>query len=127
MLDEKDIAILRVLRKNARTTYTEIAKQTGFTTPTVTSRLARLNLQFTSILDFAKIGYPIRFWVMCEEKDYQKLEEAASTAYKLNDGRIMAECLFESNSKAYEVLENINCEKIQVVEDVAKERFLTIP
>lgn len=127
MLDKSDCRILKTLRKNSRASAAEIARITGISPASAAARLAKLkkDLRFTCLIDFEKIGYPIRFWVICRDEDYQKISNTASTAYRLKDDRIMAECIFENNSQAHELLEGIKCEKIEIVEDIAKERFMT--
>jgi DNA-binding Lrp family transcriptional regulator len=59
-LDDKDRAIIRVLEKDGRKSFRQIARETGISTPTVKARFTRLiNIGFlksvSPVFDFSKI------------------------------------------------------------------------
>ena len=59
-LDDTDLAIIRVLDKDGRKSFRQIARETGISTPTVKARFTRLiNIGFlksvSPIFDFSKI------------------------------------------------------------------------
>lgn len=61
-LDEKDLTILRRLYRNARTSFTELAKELGISDVAVKKRVKRLEEQgvitgYTVVVDAGKLGY----------------------------------------------------------------------
>jgi len=63
-IDEKDRKILEILIQNARTSYTEIAKQIGLSDVAVIKRIKKLEelgiiKRYTIIVDPAKLGYKL--------------------------------------------------------------------
>lgn len=68
MIDEKDMEILRVLRKNAKSSVNRIAKVTGIPPATVHHRLRKLDSggiirRYTVELDNAKMGFSLGAYV----------------------------------------------------------------
>ncbi len=62
VLDDKDLAILRMLAENARITYTEIAKRIGLSDVAVIKRIRKLEQmgiirRYTIDVDPARLGY----------------------------------------------------------------------
>ena len=60
-LDDKDIAIIKALLKDARKSFRQISRETGITTPTVKARFERLvNIGFIKgvlpVFDFGKVN-----------------------------------------------------------------------
>lgn len=63
-LDEKDKLIVNMLIKNARTSYTDIAKAVDLKSPTVIDRIKRLEndgfiKSYSADIDYKKFGYDI--------------------------------------------------------------------
>ncbi len=61
-LDDKDMAILRILAENSRTPYTEIAKRVGLSDVAVIKRVRKLESLgvikgYTVVIDPSKLGY----------------------------------------------------------------------
>lgn len=81
-MDENDLKIIRLLKKNGRMRNTEIAKKVNLSEATVRNRLKRLFeeefIQVVAILNHAKMGYGIsgniRFKVDLKKAD-QVIEE----------------------------------------------------
>lgn len=70
MLDEKDILIIDVLRKNSRLSTNEIWKKTGIPQTTVHNRMKKLKERgiieyFTIKLDRKKIGKGLAAYIFC--------------------------------------------------------------
>lgn len=62
MLDEKDLKIIEILRENARTSYTDIARKLGISDVAVLKRIRKLEQlgvirKYTVIVDPKKLGY----------------------------------------------------------------------
>ncbi len=62
ILDEKDLKILEILKRNARATYTEIAKEVGLSDVAVLKRVRSLEQKgvikkYTIKIDNEKLGY----------------------------------------------------------------------
>lgn len=68
MLDEKDMEILRILRKNSKSSVNAIAKATGIPPATVHHRMRKLDSEgvirrYTVELDDAKMGFSLGAYV----------------------------------------------------------------
>ena len=62
ILDEKDLKIIEILRENARTSYTDIARQLGISDVAVLKRIRKLEQlgvirKYTIVVDPKKLGY----------------------------------------------------------------------
>lgn len=62
MLDEKDLKIIEILKENARTSYTDIARQLGISDVAVLKRIRKLEQlgvirKYTIIVDPRKLGF----------------------------------------------------------------------
>jgi Lrp/AsnC family leucine-responsive transcriptional regulator len=84
MIDEIDWKILRELQKDARTSYTEISRRIGLTTPAIIERIrkmedARIITGYRAEIDTAKIGLPITAFVRMSISgvDYSHIIEVA--------------------------------------------------
>lgn len=63
-VDEKDLKIIEILKKNARTPYTEIARKLGISDVAILKRVKKLEQQgvikkYTILLDPKKLGYNV--------------------------------------------------------------------
>ncbi len=78
-LDDTDLSILRLLRKNARMSYMEMSRRTGIADATIQHRLKRLRekgaLKFTVMVDPAASGYRVMA-IMLVQTDTEKHDEA---------------------------------------------------
>ena len=78
-LDDTDLSILRLLRENARMSYTDMSRRTGIADATIQHRLKRMRkkgiLRFTLTLDPAASGYQVMA-VMLVQTDTDKHDEA---------------------------------------------------
>lgn len=130
--NEKDLWVLSLLRSNARLAVVEIGRKTGMPASTVFDRMKKLHplvLKYTTLIDFAEFGQPIRLVLLMNGSCLESLMEAkaVNSIYRLADGELLAECVFADNAKAQDFLESFQCDIHQVVtviEDVIREKFL---
>ncbi|MGC2873435.1 Lrp/AsnC family transcriptional regulator [Ihubacter sp. mB4P-1] len=81
-LDEIDVKILNMLKKNARTPLKELSAEVFLTTPAVSSRMEKLEREgyikgYHAALDMEKLGYGIKAFIMItvEPEDSKKFYE----------------------------------------------------
>ncbi|MBI2141514.1 Lrp/AsnC family transcriptional regulator [Candidatus Woesearchaeota archaeon] len=87
VLDEKDSAIVAVLKENAKLSTHQIAKRTRIPITTVHNRIKKLEKRgvirgYTVILDNKKIGKPLAAFIMVTV-DYKRLKELKRSQYEL--------------------------------------------
>ena len=87
MIDEIDRKILRELQEDARTSYAELGRRVGLTTPAVIERVRKLEdagiiIGYRADIDTAKIGLPITAFVRMSivGVDYSHIIEVAQQA-----------------------------------------------
>ena len=84
MIDEIDRKILRELQEDARTSYAELGRRVGLTTPVVIERVRKLEdagiiIGYRADIDTAKVGLPITAFVRMSISgvDYSHIIEVA--------------------------------------------------
>lgn len=84
MIDEIDWKILLELQKDARTSYTELSRRIGLTTPAIIERIRKLEdakiiTGYRAEIDTAKVGLPILAFVRMSISgvDYSHIVEVA--------------------------------------------------
>lgn len=84
MLDEIDRKILKELQEDARTSYAELGRRVGLTTPAVIERVRKLEdagiiMGYRAEIDTAKVGLPITAYVRMSISgvDYSHIIEVA--------------------------------------------------
>ncbi len=140
----QDMHILRHLRRNSRANLTTISRKTGIPVSTIFDKLRGFEngivQRFTTIVDFAKLGYPIRAKIMLRVdpahkelvKSFLIAHDRVNNLYRINNGfDYSAECLFESIKEAEEFLElietkfNITAKSVyHIIDDLAREKAL---
>jgi Lrp/AsnC family leucine-responsive transcriptional regulator len=87
MIDDIDRNILAVLQTNARTSYAELGRQVGLTTPAVIERVRKLEdagviTGYRVEIDTAKVGLPITAFVRMSITgvDYSHIIEVAQSS-----------------------------------------------
>jgi len=87
MVDEIDKKILRELQQDARTSYAELGRRVGLTTPAVIERVRKLEdagiiTGYRAEIDTAKVGLPITAFVRMSITgvDYSHIIEVATEA-----------------------------------------------
>lgn len=143
----KDVLLCSRLRDNARETLTRMSKKTGIPVSTLYDRLQAhkggLIKGFTSIIDFAKLGYAVRanLLVKANYYDREKVRAFLEGAYAANTVQqlgssydFLAECLFTSfeeleafKARLHEAGTIERLDVFIVVSDVKREGFLRGP
>jgi DNA-binding Lrp family transcriptional regulator len=141
-----DLRILQHLRANARTSLTSISKRTGIPVSTIFDRIRNYQDQvvrrFTALLDFEKLGYPVRVNIFLKVDPQQRdgvrshllLHDSVNNLYRINNGYdYAAECLFTSIKEVEEFVEELESQfKIldksvfHIIDDLAREKALTV-
>lgn len=87
MLDEIDQKVLHILQEDARTSYAELGRQVGLTTPSVIERVRKLEdskiiTGYRAEIDTARVGLPILAFVRMSITgvDYSHIIEVAESS-----------------------------------------------
>jgi len=87
MLDEIDQKLLHILQEDARTSYAELGRQVGLTTPSVIERVRKLEdskiiTGYRAEIDTARVGRPILAFVRMSITgvDYSHIIEVAESS-----------------------------------------------
>jgi Lrp/AsnC family leucine-responsive transcriptional regulator len=141
-----DLRILKHLRHNARMNLTTISRKTGIPVSTIFDKLRGYEtdvvVRFTTIVDFAKLGYPVRANIFlkvdpaCRDaiKTYLLAHDRVNNLFRINNGYdYAAECLFSSIKEVEEFVETLEEQfKIvdktvfHVIDDLAREKALSV-
>ena len=140
-MKEKDIEIIKHLRKNARISLADISRDTGMPISTVFDKLNKLenNLirKHTTLLDFPALGYALKvnFLLKCKDKDKTKEflmnHKNVNTLYRLNNGMdFLVEVIFKDMNEMEDFSEKLDelgmqkNERYHIIEELKKEDFL---
>lgn len=144
-ITRKDILLCTRLRENARETLTRMSKKTGIPVSTLYDRLQThtggLIKGFTSLIDFALLGYDVRAHMLIKV-NYYDLEiirafltnaHCANNVQSINGSYdFTAECVFRTLDELERFKKRLheagNVERLEVfiiVSDLKRERFLT--
>ena len=121
MIDEKDLKIIKILLRNARATYTEIAKELNLTEAAARKRVKRLeNLGvikgYKAIIDYKKLGYSIISLTGIDTEPEALLDVAKQLINKSwinalfltsGDHMIMAEIIAKDNTEFMKIQDEI--------------------
>jgi len=141
MIKDKDVKILKFLRKNARTSLADISRETNIPISTVFDKLNRMENSLinkhTSLLNFPALGYALKvnYLLKCRDrnkvKDFLLEHKNVNTLYRVNNGSdFFVEAIFkdmnemEEFSEALEELSLYKAEKFHVIEELRKEDFM---
>lgn len=95
MLTEKETLLLNALRNNCRTNFSKLSNEIGLSVSTLFTKLKKLERdvvhKHTVLLDYRKIGYPIRNHFIVEAKDIDKFK-----SYILNNFNVNSVALTEN-------------------------------
>lgn len=90
MIDEIDWKILKELQINARTTFAELGRRVGLTTPAVIERIrkledARIITGYRAEIDTTKVGLPITAFIRMSISgvDYSRIIEVAEESMEV--------------------------------------------
>ncbi len=129
-LDKIDVQILRLLLKDGRKSFREIAKEVGTSPPTVSAKvnqLERLGVisKYTAILNPNLLGESLG--IMISEREPNLKEEIVRVCLKLSNGKFLSILCFSSLEELYEFLKRSEKCKIvdfQLISDVQKKEPL---
>jgi DNA-binding Lrp family transcriptional regulator len=144
-MNNAEIKMLKLLRKNARESLTSISRKTGIPTSTVFMKLAdqekSVITKHTSLLNFQNLGYNYwsKFAVKLKEEnsDFEKYlmeHESVNSVYEINSGFNYLVETIHRNIKQYsdfmrELESKFDIEEkkeFQIIEDLKREDFLSI-
>lgn len=147
MVLEKDLQIIRELRKNARTSLKELALKLQLPPSTVHDKVNRYHgkiiKKHTSLLNFQELGYQTHLFLALKTKKefrgklelFLKYSQEVNSFYQVNENYdYLVEAVFTNQKKAYDFIEEIKerflLEKIQIhniISNPKKEEFLASP
>jgi DNA-binding Lrp family transcriptional regulator len=139
-----DMHIIRHLRRDARANLTSISRKTGIPVSTIFDKLKVFEngvvKRFTAIVDFTKLGYPIRAKIFLRAdplhrealKHYLMAHDRVNNLFRINNGfDYSAECLFETIKEAEEFIDTLESQfKItskavyHVIDELAREKAI---
>lgn len=139
-----DLRILTHLRHDARMNLTTISRKTGIPVSTIFDKLRSFEdgivCRFTALVDFARLGYPVRANIFLKSdptareglKAYLLAHERVNNLWRINNGYdYAAECLFSSIKEAEEFVEAIETQfrildktVYHIIDDLAREKAL---
>ena len=145
MLNQKDLLLLNNLRQNARETLTKLSRKTRIPISTIYDKLKMYHgdiiKKYTSIIDFAKLGYNARVNIMLridkeqrdEIKEFLARKDCINSVFKINNGYdFLIEGIFKDIRGVEDFLETMEDRfKIKskqvyyVVDEIKREGFMT--
>lgn len=122
-LDRKDLAIVAVLKENAKLSTQQIAKKTRIPITTVHNRIKKLEKEgiikgYTVVLDNKKIGKPLAAFILVTV-DYKLLKELKKTQYGLAQ-QLLRNPTVESSAMitgASDIIIKIRCNNVDELND----------
>lgn len=146
-MKRRDLLIMSYLRNNARESLTTISRLTGIPVSTIFDRLKtdadNLIQRHTCLIDFARLGFSTRanFALKVDKKlridlrEYLMKHHHVNSVYKINNGYdYMVEGVFRNIKEVEEFSEELeerfkikHKQVYYIIEDLARERFLTSP
>ena len=121
-LDEIDKQILRILQKDARTSYREIQEQLGISIGTIHNRISKLKGNgiiegYTLRLNNVKLGYKLTFLIRInidgkhtEEllTDLKKIPEVCSIFHTTGEQSAALICRFQESDQVHDFIRTLN-------------------
>lgn len=106
-LDKIDLAIIRLLQRDGRRPYAEIAAELGLAASTVQQRATRLiesgQIEITAVAEPATLGYPVAA-IIGVKAEGARLLEAAAAIEKFNEVGYVVLCAGQ-----YDILLEVGC------------------
>ena len=147
IIDKKDVLIMSYMRKNSRTTLTEIAKRSSSPISTIYQKLKILRKDVikknTAIIDFNKIGFYARAKFVLQANinhkknllEYLTNHNNVNSLYKINNGYdFLFEGIFKNMKDLEDFVENLRmkfkmkkCETYYIIEEAKREEFMADP
>jgi len=138
MLSKKEKIILKHLRNNARKSISQIAKEEKVPFLELVEAFinvdSRIIKKYTTLLDFEKIGYPIRsIFILNGDKEvlngFLTTHPNINNVSRLSDNGFYAEAAFRSMKEYYEfnsVLDKLNLKRKvshPIIKEIKREEF----
>ncbi len=140
VLTEKELLLLNSLRGNCRTNLSNLSKDIGLSVSTLFNKLKKLERnvikQHTIILNYSKMGYPIRNNFIVKADDIDKFKSLVLNHFNVNSifrvekGEYYIDCLFQDFKEMDNFINSMDDndievkQQIHVIEDVKVEGFL---
>ncbi len=141
MINPKDLQIIAHLRADARQSLVDIGKKTLIPTSTVFDKIQRykgsLVKKYTALVDFPKLGFNFRVWLVLKANDKKKLKKFlishgnVNSLFKVNnDFDFLIDCVFKNWGEVYAFQEKLKefeiKEKIvlDILEEMKREEFM---
>ncbi len=124
-IDDKDLSILRILQKNARTPFLEIAREVGLSGATVHERVRNLTNEgiiegYTTNINYKELGYAVTAIVNVTLEhpslDLEKLKEGLLSTPEITAAHNLTgdtDLLLTIKTKDIDDLKNLLTEKVQ--------------
>ena len=145
MMKEKEKKLVIELRKNGRQDITKLASMHGYPKSTMYDILHKLErkgiLEHTTKVDFEKLGFPIRIFMMvktspqhkAEMKEFLMRQKNVNSIYTVNhSANFHFEAIFRNQKGIEEFLEALEAKMpltqinvYNVIEKICSEKFLT--
>jgi len=147
-MDKKDLLILSNLRMNARASLTDISKSTKVPISTIFDKLRvhqneKLIKKHTALLDFNKLGYPVKAKILIKVNKNKKEEirnfllyhPNVNSLFQISNGyNFLIEVVFKQISQLEEFSERLEDkydvrtkQVFFVIEDIKREEFMSKP
>lgn len=88
MLTEKELLLLNALRADCRSNFSKLSNEIGLSVSTLFTKLKKLEKavihKHTVLLDYKKIGYPIRNHFIIEVRDAEKFKNSILNHFNVN-------------------------------------------
>jgi len=138
-LNQKDMKIISILRSDARLPLATMARRTGIPTSTLFDKLRHNTIikGYTSLLDFAKLGFKQQVTILLSSRNKERLElfllghPCVNSLFKLgNSFDFIAEGIFKDTSELNDFLSQLNSFEIEeiltinIAADLKREGFL---
>lgn len=140
-MEKKELKVLIELRKNSRAHYAAIGRKTGMALSSVFETAGRIKgvKKHIALLDFPKLGFPVRIFMALKPKEnkkeelaeFLKINHSINTAFRSYNGfDFFIDAIFSDMEKACDFMEKtealISLKRVYYVTGTAKqEGFLT--
>ena len=143
-MQNKELAIMKHLRVNARESLTRMSRKTGIPVSTIYERLKQFETSIikkhTCLLDFTTLGYDLRVTLLLQARAqsrerlqrYLETHHKVNTLLRINNGfDFLVEALFRNMAEVqsfFDSLDEIGLrtrKEFYVLEEVVREGFLT--
>ena len=147
MLNDSDMKIITHLRQNSRETLTKMSKKINIPVSTIYDRIKfhenSILKGFTSLLDFAQLGFNTRVYILFKAASPLKAElrkhiekhQNINCIFKINnDYDFLLEAVFKNIKELEQFVEDLEVKYkvydskiLYVVEDIKREAFMSNP